>query len=226
MKRVVIVGLFLALVFSGVWIISKTLDSAGSFAIVENLSDSVIVVPNDKWSNWRWEASGYFVNNERGKVPQKSLDDYYSNRMYYGAPPFIPHPIESEQSMGGKDCLKCHLNGGFVPKFDAYAPTTPHPEKVNCRQCHAAQTTKNLFKGTNWDKEKRTPVSIHNAALVTSPPPIPHTLQLRENCLSCHAGPSAPEEIRVSHPERVNCRQCHALNDQAEPVEPFYKEVK
>lgn len=40
---------------------------------------------------------------------------------------------------------------------------------------------------------------------------------MRENCVSCHAGPSAPKEIRVTHPERVNCRQCHVpkMSEQA-----------
>jgi cytochrome c-type protein NapB len=226
MKRLVIIGLFIALVFSGGWIISKTLDSAGSFAIVNDLSDSAITVPTDEWSNWRWQAAGYFINNERGEVPEKTLDEYYANRMYYGAPPFIPHPVADEQSMGGKDCLKCHGNGGYVPKYKAYAPPTPHPEKVNCKQCLVAQVEKSLFVQTNWEQIKRKPAAIHQEALITSPPPIPHSLTMRENCLSCHAGPSAPKEIRVSHPERINCQQCHAVNDQARPVEPFYKEVK
>ena len=43
---------------------------------------------------------------------------------------------------------------------------------------------------------------------------MPHSLQNRENCLACHAGPAAPIEIKVSHPERSNCRQCHALNNK------------
>jgi nitrate reductase cytochrome c-type subunit len=42
-----------------------------------------------------------------------------------------------------------------------------------------------------------------------APPTIPHPLQLRENCLACHAGPASRPEIRTSHPERARCRQCH-----------------
>ena len=52
-----------------------------------------------------------------------------------------------------------------------------------------------------------------------SPPVIPHKLFMRENCLSCHAGPSAPKEIRMSHPERVNCRQCHVPGNTQEEFE-------
>ena len=42
-----------------------------------------------------------------------------------------------------------------------------------------------------------------------SPPAIPHDLQLRGNCLACHSGPAAVAQIRVAHPERADCRQCH-----------------
>jgi hypothetical protein len=45
------------------------------------------------------------------------------------------------------------------------------------------------------------------------PPPIPHALQSRGNCLTCHAGPAAVAEIRTSHPERADCRQCHIAPD-------------
>jgi cytochrome c-type protein NapB len=54
-----------------------------------------------------------------------------------------------------------------------------------------------------------------------SPPPIPHALQMRENCRACHAGPGAVAELRTTHPERVTCRQCHALG--APPVEAFVR---
>ncbi len=143
---------------------------------------------------------------------ERSLNSYYDNRAFHGAPPSIPHVISNERSMGGKSCLSCHENGGFVMKFDAYAPVVPHPEKINCRQCHVPQKVKRLFKATEFPKISVP--NIHNKALVSSPPIIPHQLQLHENCLACHAGPSAPVEIRVSHPERINCRQCHALNNK------------
>ncbi|AXT20015.1 cytochrome C [Flavobacteriaceae bacterium AU392] len=141
---------------------------------------------------------------------QRSIDNYYENRAYLGAPPSIPHPIVKERSMGGNTCLQCHQNGGFVQKFNAYAPVTPHPEMINCRQCHVTKKTNAQFRETAFIKMK--PPSVGkgaNNALAGSPPMIPHQLQMRENCLSCHAGPSAPKEIRVLHPERINCRQCH-----------------
>ena len=76
------------------------------------------------------------------------------------------------------------------------------------------QKTASLFKVPNFKRGTIPKVGGNNNALDGSPPVIPHQLQLRENCLACHAGPSAPKEIRVTHPERVNCRQCHVPNNK------------
>jgi cytochrome c-type protein NapB len=46
-------------------------------------------------------------------------------------------------------------------------------------------------------------------------PPINHDLFFRGNCLACHSGPSAVAEIRTTHPERADCRECHVLPDPA-----------
>ena len=75
------------------------------------------------------------------KTINVQLDTYYNNRAYHGAPPSIPHTMLDERSMGGNSCLKCHENGGFAEKFNAYAPVTPHPEMINCKQCHVPQQT-------------------------------------------------------------------------------------
>ena len=57
-----------------------------------------------------------------------------------------------------------------------------------------------------WPQLARTPPG-------SAPPPIPHDLQFRGNCLACHAGPAAVAEIRTTHPERADCRQCHVSPD-------------
>ena len=146
---------------------------------------------------------------------QRTLKDYYENKAYPGAPPSIPHPVAKERSFGGNTCLQCHQSGGFVEKFNAYAPITPHPEMVNCRQCHVTKNTTTTFKEFAFSKPQPPKVGEGvNNALIGSPPMIPHQLQMRNNCISCHAGPSAPIEIRVSHPERVNCRQCHVPKEK------------
>lgn len=138
---------------------------------------------------------------------KRSLATYYDNRAFPGAPPSIPHPLLSEKGIGGKTCLQCHEKGGYTQQFAAFAPVTPHPDWINCKQCHVANKNNRAFSQTTW--QKPAPPSLGMQALETSPNVIPHDLQYRENCLACHAGPAAPKEIRVSHPERVNCLQCH-----------------
>lgn len=142
---------------------------------------------------------------------QRTLAKYYDNRAFPGAPPIIPHSVLSKKGIGGNSCLQCHENGGYVSQFDAYAPISPHPEMFNCKQCHVPSKTSFDFKRSTWRKYPHP--RLKNSALPGSPPVIPHTLQMRDNCLSCHAGPAAPSEIRVSHPERTNCRQCHVQVD-------------
>ncbi|WP_299535629.1 nitrate reductase cytochrome c-type subunit [Ulvibacterium sp.] len=139
---------------------------------------------------------------------RRTIATYYDNRAYPGAPPSIPHPVSEKMGIGGNNCLQCHENGGFVEKFNAYAPVTPHPEMINCKQCHIEQQVQRTFVATDFYKKPAPEIGVNNA-LPGSPPVIPHQLQMRENCLACHAGPSAVKEIWVSHPERVNCRQCH-----------------
>jgi cytochrome c-type protein NapB len=151
---------------------------------------------------------------------------YYARRAYPGAPPLIPHAV-GEGDAFGKACLACHGGGGWVPRFEAYAPVTPHPEMLSCRQCHVPQApsphplpegerelrTLSPFgvrgAGSSWQTPP--PPALRARAMPGSPPPIPHALQMRENCRACHAGPGAVAELRTRHPERVSCRQCHAL---------------
>ena len=45
-----------------------------------------------------------------------------------GTPPFIPHEVEADTG-----CLDCHRLG------ENDAAITPHPERVNCVQCHIPQ---------------------------------------------------------------------------------------
>lgn len=151
---------------------------------------------------------------------QRNAKEYRQNRSFYGSPPSIPHPISKEMSMGGKDCLQCHKYGGFVDKWKAYTPISPHPEMVNCRQCHVPQKSQKLFKKTHF---VRGSAPESKRALLGSPPSIPHSLQMRTNCLSCHAGPSAPKEISVTHPERMHCRQCHTVNRNQGSAGNFFK---
>lgn len=147
----------------------------------------------------------------------RTMSEFRSLRAYPGAPPRIPHPLGPVEFMG-TSCNQCHQRGGFVERFGAYTPVTPHPEMSNCLQCHAVQNTTGLFRSTDWQSAEW-PV-LGTRAMDGSPLVIPHTLQMRSNCLTCHGGPGAVFQLRTTHPERVNCRQCHvpSLIDVAEPA--------
>ena len=56
-------------------------------------------------------------------------------------------------------------------------------------------------------------------ALAGSPPTIPHTTWLREDCESCH-GLIARPGLRTTHPWLTNCVQCHAMSAELDRV-PF-----
>ncbi|MBU3821645.1 nitrate reductase cytochrome c-type subunit [Flavobacteriaceae bacterium XHP0103] len=214
MKRLGIIFLFVTLFvsFIVVWNISYRTGKEEAYIPIEN-THPITLIPSETGVFERSKYALDYANMPIDENHQRTLETYYENRAFHGAPPSIPHPVANERSMGEDVCLKCHQNGGFVEKFDAYAPVTPHPEMVNCRQCHVAQVSTGLFRNTNFEKLKAPVVGVNNAML-GSPPIVPHQIQMHENCLSCHAGPSAPEEIRVTHPERINCRQCHVINNK------------
>jgi len=165
----------------------------------------------------------------RGAHP-RTLVTYRALRAYPGAPPRIPHGLTPAEVLRG-GCKTCHERGGYSQRFGAYVPVTPHPEmgaclqchvgdarllptplpgmdpSARCRQCHSAggmlwRDSATTFKALPWPQLAR--VSGEHG-----PPPIPHTLELRGNCLACHSAPAGVKEIRTSHPERANCRQCH-----------------
>jgi cytochrome c-type protein NapB len=130
-------------------------------------------------------------------------------RAYDGAPPTIPHePL-------GVECIACHTQEGMSVPDLGFAPASPHEKTEGmsamsrCQQCHVFRRTKELFVESafaGFAQDLRHGKRLHDLA----PPVIPHKILMRENCVACHAGPAAREEIRTSHPERVRCRQCHA----------------
>jgi nitrate reductase (cytochrome), electron transfer subunit len=129
-------------------------------------------------------------------------------REYDGAPPTIPHDLSPELARR-QDCAPCHTFGGYNPVLRTYAPRTPHPEMSNCLQCHVRPVVLDEFVPSDWVKPE-VPRYGEGGAVIGAPPVIPHGLQMREHCVSCHGGPSSAPDIRTDHPERFNCRQCHA----------------
>ncbi|MFQ5738824.1 MAG: hypothetical protein ACE5JX_07395 [Acidobacteriota bacterium] len=143
---------------------------------------------------------------ERGRAELRQ-----QHRAYDGAPPVIPHPVAA---LGRENCLDCHRQGLDLEE-EGLAPSTPHPELTNCRQCHLEQQSQlsvpvpNSFQGNRHPAAGPRPYQ-------GAPPTLPHPLEMRSNCLGCH-GKLGGSPIRTPHPDRTNCRQCHILQ---EPVRP------
>jgi cytochrome c-type protein NapB len=150
---------------------------------------------------------------------ERNLAGFYELRQYPGSPPRIPHPVRPAFAGEETDCLSCHGKGGFSPEYNKFVPVTPHPENQLCTQCHAQVTTTKLFVETNW--QSIAPPKLGLSSLGSSPPPVPHSLQLRENCIACHTGPGTVSEIKVTHAARGDCRQCHAVVVQSAPFAVF-----
>lgn len=154
-----------------------------------------------------------------GTDGRRNLNSFYELRQYPESPPRIPHSVSPFFADEIEDCLACHGRGGYDVELDAYVPVTPHPEKELCYQCHVPKLTDELFVETNWLSVP--PPRLGISELGGSPPPIPHSLQIRDDCIACHAGPAAVAEIRVDHATRGNCRQCHVLFIATEPALEF-----
>ncbi len=141
-----------------------------------------------------------------GVSTKRTLNQYYSLRQYPGSPPYITHEQFDDKGIQ-LECLSCHEKGGFAKAMKSYTPVSPHPQHTYCIQCHVKPQTDKLFKGHDWVSVNRP--KLGRSALPGSPPPIVHSLQMRENCIACHVGPGTVVPIRVNHTMRGNCRQCH-----------------
>jgi cytochrome c-type protein NapB len=177
---------------------------------------------------------------ERSAHP-RTLRTFRFLRGYPGAPPRVPHGVTAEEFRTGA-CKECHERGGYSLRFAAYVPVTPHPELGMCLACHVGDDAVMGFLVPGADPNTRCsqchgpsggrprPESaatwsttiwpeLSKPAPNRPPPPIPHDLALREDCVACHAGPGAVAEIRSPHASRAACRDCHvALDPQATSV--------
>ncbi len=154
-----------------------------------------------------------------GTDGRRNLNSFYELRQYPGSPPRIPHMVAPSFSGEAENCIACHERGGYVVELDAYAPVTPHPEKELCYQCHVPKLTDELFKENIWLSIP--PPKLGRSQLGGSPPSIPHSLLIRDDCIACHTGSGAVAEIRVDHATRGNCRQCHVVFLATEPPLEF-----
>lgn len=153
---------------------------------------------------------------EREPVERKreALAARAERRAFHGAPPVIPHTAEPVASDA---CLSCHANS--VRLAGKTADRVPHPYLTNCQQCHVAASplfepfvlAASAFRGLDSPTEGA-------RAWDGAPPTIPHTTWMRDRCTSCHGADGKPG-IRTSHPERVNCLQCHAPSAELDRID-------
>ena len=171
--------------------------------------------------NMDFDESGktIFVNYDQisedyleGTSTARTLDEYYALRQYPGSPPLIPHEVQ-EPDLAPVECLTCHARGGWTEELKKNTPITPHPEQEACQQCHITATDAKLFVEIEWMSVA--PPRLGRTSLPGAPPPVPHDLQMRGNCVACHVGPGTVAAIRVEHPSRGNCRQCHVPETNA-----------
>ena len=207
--------------FAGICLIALVVIVFSAFSYEpKEIEAAVVETPNQDFD---YNGAAIFENYDRlskdylkGTSTQRTLSEYYSRRQYPGSPPYIPHPV----GVHGKEleCLTCHASGGWTQTLKSITPVTPHPEQTSCMQCHVWPTTDDLFRETDWQSVP--PPRLGRSYLPGAPPPIPHELQMRGNCIACHVGPGTVATIRVEHPSRGNCRQCHVTDF---PTEPFQR---
>lgn len=200
------------LVFAGICILALPLVVWSAIISPPIVSVPLPVSPAEL-SNFDNQGKAIFDSYDRivneyleGISTERTLESYYARRQYLGSPPFIPHKLEDSDG-AEMACLTCHAEGGWTEELKKHTPLTPHPDQTACQQCHLPEKEEKLFVTSEWESVR--PPKLGRAYLPGGPPPIPHELQMRGNCLACHVGPGAVSAIRVQHPMRGNCRQCH-----------------
>jgi nitrate reductase (cytochrome), electron transfer subunit len=143
-----------------------------------------------------------------------------SRRDYNGAPPIIPHSV---QSTNDSACYACHSKGMRMAGLKASVMS--HQFLANCTQCHAPPPPtpfQNIESAVATSFVGSPAPQAGHRAFPGAPPTIPHSQWMRENCLACHGLPNGWAGMESTHPWRTNCTQCHAPSavlDQAIPVE-------
>jgi len=167
--------------------------------------------PNAKWYA-SLDVAGLTPDEIIAVTPGSDADKAHallmrsSRRAYNGAPPTIPHAIDP---MDTTSCVVCHGQGMRIG--DVVARPMPHELYASCTQCHVPQQEL-VADEIHWlinSFEGLAAPEAGSRAYTGAPPIIPHTTQLRTNCMSCH-GPLGLSGMRSSHPWRTSCTQCHA----------------
>jgi cytochrome c-type protein NapB len=172
--------------------------------------------PNREWkttlASLEQPSLDLFTKPERSEAAlHEVLVARAGRRAFDGAPPVVPHPIDQ---LSTASCLACHGDAiaiGSSPDGIVRATKISHGMLSNCTQCHIEQQAAQLEK---TQQQQNTfvgrPAPLRGRrAWNGAPPTVPHTVFMRETCLSCH-GPASAEPIRTTHAWRTNCLQCHA----------------
>lgn len=116
-----------------------------------------------------------------------------------GTPKPIPHPIDTRT-----DCTICHGSGGVRPYPESHASFTTS----QCTQCHASPASGVSGTPPTGQATAQPPAAI---------PAIPHTLEGRANCTTCH-GPNGFKPYPADHAGRPveSCTGCHHVASTGE----------
>ena len=207
------------LLFAGICIVALPFIVFAAMSYEPEESETAVI--GTQGNDFDEDGQAIFINYDQlakdyieGMSTERTLSEYYSRRQYPGSPPYIPHKVE-EADLAPVECLTCHAKGGWSEELKRHTPVTPHPEQTACRQCHIGVADVQLFVEHDWVSVA--PPRLGRASLPGAPPPIPHELQMRGNCIACHVGPGTVATIRVEHPSRGNCRQCHVPETNTAP---------
>lgn len=196
---------------------------------------SVTVGPNRTWTSnlaslKQPRPSLFAAVTRTPAMKDAALRDRLRTRAFDGAPPVIPHVVEQQSA---RSCLVCHGEGLLLS--NRIATKISHPHYANCLGCHVEQAggipvDVPIARANSGDES--TPKSVPGnlfagrlragpgtRAMPGAPPTIPHTTQLRGDCLSCH-GLIARPGLRTTHPWLQNCVQCHVSVEENERM-PF-----
>jgi cytochrome c-type protein NapB len=192
-------------------------------------------IPKAAWlANRDWQFT--LADLPRATAPEKqpiateterkaAVERRASLRAYDGAPPVIPHGIDT---LSSASCLSCHSQDGNLVIGGKRPAEISHPWVTNCTSCHVPadglrQITEPITDRLNVENAfvgKRS-AGAGPRAYGTAPPTTPHPVWMRQNCMACH-GPGREQAIRTSHPERQNCLQCHAPNAVFDNRESYF----
>lgn len=192
-------------------------------------------IPTAKWQanrDWHFSLANLPRAPKAEKPPESLTPDELraavarraSLRAYDGAPPVVPHAIDT---LSSASCVSCHGEGANLVISGTRPAEISHPWITNCTSCHVPADGLRQFTATATSR-----LTVDNAfagkqsaghgprAYQGAPPVTPHPVWMRQNCMACH-GPGREQAIRSSHPDRANCLQCHAPDSRFDNRESY-----